>query len=502
MNSPLLAGVFGAWAAAEVALGLFFLQAYAARRREFEYLLFGLVCFSLVVVDAGFALSFAQHDLSKWPLATGIAHAGGFVASAINVHFVLLFAGPRRARKYVPVVYVGAAVFVLAIVTGQFWEPGSIHFRMVRSFGFTLAQVGAQPTLLGLSAYAFNMLQNALSVGLLVRAYRNGRREVIGGLFGFTVVVACTVSDMLTVLGAVAMPSLLPYGLLVYGFGIADTLLVRYRRAAEELEITATELRSATEELTNSYLELSVVQEELFRKRQLASVGELAASIAHEVRNPLAIIKNAGASLRRQNIGEKDRNTLFQIIEEEITRLNNLVSELLRYARPVNVRRADISIAELVRGFSETLGDRYPLALHVAAEPEVETVWADPSLLRLALTNVLDNARLAMPDGGTISIEARKEQQAGHSGVLIQITDTGGGMDSNTLRRAMDPFFSTRPSGTGLGLPIAGRIVEAHGGRVEVTSVHGEGTTVSLFIPSRRPDQRASEPRLSPVPRS
>jgi signal transduction histidine kinase len=178
------------------------------------------------------------------------------------------------------------------------------------------------------------------------------------------------------------------------------------------------------------------------------------------------------------------------------------VSELLRYARPVNVRRADLSVAELVRGFSETLGDSYPIALHVAAEPEVETVWADLALLRLALTNVLDNARLAMPEGGTISIEARKEHQAGNSGVLIQITDTGGGMEPSTLRRAMDPFFSTRPSGTGLGLPIAGRIVEAHGGKVEVTSVHGEGTTVSLFIPSRRADQRTSEPRLpSPIPR-
>jgi signal transduction histidine kinase len=349
-------------------------------------------------------------------------------------------------------------------------------------------------------AYATSMLQNGTSVVLLVRAYRAGRREVIGGLFGLSVVFLCTASDVLTLMGVISMPSLMPYGLLVYGFGIADTLLVRYRRAAEELEVTATELRSATEELTSSYLELSVVQEELFRKRQLASVGELAASIAHEVRNPLAIIKNAGASLRRQSIGEQDKKQLFEIIEEEITRLNNLVSELLRYARPVNVRREDISLTEFVRSVGDALGDRYPIVLHVASLPEVETVWADASLLRLALTNVLDNARLAMPGGGTISIEARREEIAGASGVLIQVTDTGGGMDSKTLRRAMDPFFSTRPSGTGLGLPIAGRIVEAHGGRVEVTSVAGEGTTVSLFIPARKPDQRSSEPRLSPVP--
>jgi signal transduction histidine kinase len=501
MNSPLLAGVFGAWAASEVALGLFFFQAYAARRREFEYFLFGLVCFALTVIDAGFAFSFSLHDLEFWPVATGVAHVGGFIASALNFHFVVLFVGPARLKKYVPYVYGVSLVASLVVVTGAFWQPHSVHAIVVRRFGLFVEQASASPTLIGLAAYSTSLLQDGWAVALLVRAYRNGRKEVTGGLFGLSVVIGCAASDVLTVMGIMNMPSLLPYGLLIYGFGVADTLLVRYRRAAEELEVTATELRSATEELTNSYLELSNVQEELFRKRQLASVGELAGAIAHEVRNPLAIIKNAGASLRRRNIGEDDKSTLFQIIEEEITRLNNLVSELLRYARPVNIRRGDIALPELVRGFSETLGESYPIALEIAAEPDVETVWADPSLLRLALSNVLDNARLAMPEGGTISVAAHRERLAGSSGVMIQITDTGGGMDSQTLRRAMDPFFSTRPSGTGLGLPIAGRIVEAHGGRVEVTSRHGEGTTVSLFIPAKRLDQRTSEPRMSPVPR-
>ena len=288
---------------------------------------------------------------------------------------------------------------------------------------------------------------------------------------------------------------LFPYGFLIYGFGVADTLLVRYRRAAQELEVTANELRNATEELTNSYLELSVVQEELFRKRQLASVGELAASIAHEVRNPLAVIANAAASLKRTSIGVADRNTLFGIIEEEITRLNNIVTELVRYARPMNVRREEVALGDVVKGIGEGLGaEQYTLNLEVASEPDVETVWADPSLLRLAVKNLIDNARQAMPSGGAIVVTAAKDRIDEAAGVRIEVADTGQGMDSRTLRRAMDPFFSTRPSGTGLGLPIAGRIVEAHGGRVDVHSRVGEGTTGRAASSRQAPDERPSDP--------
>jgi signal transduction histidine kinase len=290
------------------------------------------------------------------------------------------------------------------------------------------------------------------------------------------------------------MPAIIPYGFLIYGFGVADTLLVRYRRAADEVEVTANELRQATEALTNSYLELSIVQEELFRKKQLASVGELAASIAHEVRNPLAIIANAAANLKRPSLGAADRSTVIGIVEEEIIRLNNLVTELLRFARPMNVRREDVSLAEVLKGLGEHLGEAHTIEARVPDEPGVGTVWADANLLRLAMQNVVDNARQAMPGGGTVVVTARRDHVSGQAGAVIEVSDEGPGMDSQTLRRAMDPFFSTRPSGTGLGLPIVARIAEAHGGRVEVKSRAGEGTTVVLFIPEKRPDQRTSEP--------
>ena len=200
----------------------------------------------------------------------------------------------------------------------------------------------------------------------------------------------------------------------------------------------------------------------------------------------MQIIRSAGANLKRPGLGPEDRNTLFQIIEEEITRLNKIVTELLRYARPVDVHREDIAIADFLGSFRDNLDPAYKLEIDVANRPDVEKVWADAALLKLAIQNLIDNCRQAMPDGGVIALRAVPARAVDVPGVRIEVSDNGQGMDSHTLHRAMDPFFTTRPSGTGLGLPITGRIIEAHGGEVDVRSRPGEGTTVSLFIPAKR----------------
>jgi signal transduction histidine kinase len=498
MNAPLVAGLFGAWAAVQLAVGAFFLQAYTARRRELEYLLFGLLCFGMAITDAGFTAAAVIHGEGHWATVMKIVHTGAIVSTALNVHFVMQFVAPHHVRRAVTLSYSLAAAYVVILLAGAWWVPGTEHLGRTTAMGVEFVQMIAQPTLVAQSGYGALIVADAWMLGALFVAYRRGRRDVRGALLGLLVVILCAFNDLLTIKWQLGTPPLFPYGFLIYGFGVADTLLVRYHRAAQQLEVTARELRHATDELTSSYLELSVVQEELFRKRQLASVGELAASIAHEVRNPLAVIKNAAANLKRPSLGPDDRNTLFQIIEEEITRLNKIVTELLRYARPVNVHREDIVLADMLKGFAESLDPAYKLEVDISEDPDVDTVWADATLLRLAIQNLVDNCRQAMPNGGTIAIAATSARAAGVPGVRIEVSDTGHGMDSHTLHRALDPFFTTRPSGTGLGLPITGRIVEAHGGEVDVRSRAGEGTTVSLFIPAKRV-AGSSDPRGLPA---
>ncbi len=486
MNAPVVAGIFAAWSAVQLTVGAFFLQAYTARRRELEYLLFGNVCFGMSVTDAGLSWAAALHGSVHWELAMKVVHAGAIAATAANVHFVFQFVGPKQVRRWVPVAYGLAGAYILVSVLGGWWLPETTHVARGTRLGFEIVQVMAQPSLLAQSGYLALVVADVAAFIALWLAYRRGRRDVRGALLGIAVVIGCGINDLVNIALQSGTPPLFPYGFLIYGFGVADTLLVRYHRAAQQLEVTARELRHATEELTSSYLELSVVQEELFRKRQLASVGELAASIAHEVRNPLAVIVNAAANLKRPSLGADDRNTLFQIIEEEITRLNKIVTELLRYARPVNVHREDIALREFLRGFGDGLDPAYTLAVDVGQGPEGDTVWADASLLKLAIQNLIDNCRQALPGGGTIALRAVSARALDVPGIRIEVSDSGQGMDSHTLHRAMDPFFTTRPSGTGLGLPITGRIIEAHGGEVDVRSRAGEGTTVSLFIPAKR----------------
>jgi signal transduction histidine kinase len=296
------------------------------------------------------------------------------------------------------------------------------------------------------------------------------------------------VNDVLLLTGVVTHTVFLhPHGSLVYAFGVALTLLLRYRLAAGALAETESSLRERTEELRHSHAELRLVQDELVTKQQLAAVGELAAAIAHEVRNPLAVIVNAVAGLRRVGLGEGDRTMLLDIVEEEAARLNHLVTDLLRFARPVNVQRSATSLAELARR-SEVLKRQPGVELVIDEAPAARTVLVDPGLFRLVFDNLIDNACQAMSGGGRLDVIVRPEEVDAEPCVRIVLRDSGDGMDATVLARAQNPFFTTRPSGTGLGLPIVQRIVEGHGGRLILESQPGRGTTVTLFVPEQGPN--------------
>ena len=257
--------------------------------------------------------------------------------------------------------------------------------------------------------------------------------------------------------------------MLAFVVGIAATISTRYASVAGELDRRTTELRTRTRELRRSYEDLRAAQEELVKKEQLAVVGELAAVIAHEVRNPLAIIANAVAGLRKQAISREDHETLLAILDEETSRLNRLVTDLLRYARPVNVQRQQFMLRRSAR--ARARASRRPRsgrskssscvdAADVGASGATRTSCARSS------TTSIDNAVQAMGGGGTLTVRMRSDTKEGVDGVAVDIIDTGEGMDTQVRSRARDPFFTTRPSGTGLGLAIVDRIVDAHGGQL------------------------------------
>ncbi|NOY92729.1 MAG: hypothetical protein GXP55_16185 [Deltaproteobacteria bacterium] len=266
--------------------------------------------------------------------------------------------------------------------------------------------------------------------------------------------------------------------------GVSYVLLRRLVRTGDKLT-------QRTRDLRQSYAELRLAQEALVHKEQLAAVGELSAVIAHEVRNPLAVLKNATSALRRPDLPEQGAVTLLGILDEETDRLNRLVNDLLAYAKPLELQAAPVNLAalltralELARG-APALGEGVELLLHLEAGPR--EFFGDSNLLERALANVVDNALDAMDGNGELAISAeRAELPGGEPAVKLVFADSGEGMDTLVRKRAVDPFFTTRPSGTGLGLAIVDRVIRAHGGDMQIRSRQEHGTQVEMLLPLQR----------------
>ena len=176
-------------------------------------------------------------------------------------------------------------------------------------------------------------------------------------------------------------------------------------------------------------------------------------------------------------------------VDEEAGRLNRLVTDLLRFARPVSVKRSPVSLVELANRCRSGVGDAFEIRVELASDPGVQVVDADPNLFRLVFDNLVSNACQSMGERGIVEIRIDRAELLGQEAARIEISDKGHGMEPQVLERALDPFFTTRPSGTGLGLPIVHRIIEAHGGELLIDSLEGEGTRVVIIVPVHAPPE-------------
>lgn len=474
MNGGLLAGALGAWAIAYCTIGLFFMVAHLWSRREGEFLLFGLFVLSLSVLNAGSALIVHPDAPAYGLLGNRLTLTGALTALAFQLHLALRYSG--RARTWnVTVSYVLAALLMVWSWAVDLPDGDQGSAMLLR----------AEPGL-RLSFSAAVIVGVLAAVLLMLDAFRSGKREAIL-LLGAAAVVGAAAGHDLTLsftLDRRADETLSPYLLWIYVIGVAAMLLHSYRGTQGRLAETTSSLRARTEELRRSHAELEKVQSELVRKEQLAAVGELAASIAHEVRNPLAVIVNANAGLRRSTLSEDERETLLSIIEEETDRLNRIVGDLLRFARPVAARRSAVSVADLCDDVRRNGPAGYHITVDISDDPALEILWVDPGLFRVVLDNLVSNACQAMRPGGTVVVAVRRDLLSdGGEAIAFDVADSGHGMDPPVLQRATHPFFTTRPSGTGLGLPIVQRIVEAHGGELSLSSRPSAGTTATVRVP-------------------
>lgn len=231
-------------------------------------------------------------------------------------------------------------------------------------------------------------------------------------------------------------------------------------------------------------LERNAVEERLTRAEHLAQIGQLAATLAHEIKNPLAGISGA-IQIIRDDLGPNDpHHPIIGEILAQIHRLDATVKDLLFYARPAPPRATDFHLGETVRRVLMILSEEPSLhELEVRTDPGAPEarIHADDGQIEQVLINLLINAAHASPPGGTINVAVSHDDDR----VVLVVRDRGRGMTPEVKRRAFEPFFTTKAKGTGLGLSICRRIVEAHGGKITLESAVGRGTTVFVEFPHR-----------------
>ena len=248
------------------------------------------------------------------------------------------------------------------------------------------------------------------------------------------------------------------------------------------------ELSSTFNHMTVRLGQLHHLEAQLRRRDRLHALGEVAMGLAHEIRNPLGIIKTATQLLhRRADLGDNDKRHLEYVVSE-VTRINDLITEFLDFAKPsapVRCVQPARPLVEDILGFCKPELESHRVEARIDDQAPGATLYADARQLKQACLNLIINAIDAMPDGGHLTVGIAQEDDY----TVISITDTGEGIAPDMMERIFTPFVTTKASGTGLGLAKVFSIMDSHDGRIECVSDKGAGATFNLYIPAHGGDE-------------
>ncbi|MDC4223334.1 MAG: ATP-binding protein [Candidatus Manganitrophus sp.] len=306
------------------------------------------------------------------------------------------------------------------------------------------------------------------------------------------------------------------------GIGLSFFLSVKYTQPIDEVVQAAKKIASGDlsktlpeqrhdeiGELTKSFNEMvdklrrqRELEERLRQAEQLSALGQMASGIAHEIRNPLNLINLSIDHLKAQfpnwdTVKQKEAEEIISNVKVEIYRLNQMIENFLNYGKPLRLHFAEVCIdallQEVLRLARHKAGEQ-KIEFILDADPSVPKVTADPEQLKTCMINIILNAIQAMPHGGRLEIQLRADPSMQHvvdgepsrGSVVLTFQDTGVGIDEEDLAMIFEPYFTTKKLGIGLGLAITKRIIQVHGGNIDVQSELEQGTRVTIHLPVQR----------------
>jgi signal transduction histidine kinase len=290
-------------------------------------------------------------------------------------------------------------------------------------------------------------------------------------------------------------PALLQYDLSPAGFAELGIRIMFFFLAAMLVNRFAQESRRQTrlyhdlaEQLAETNRQLKKAQAEARRSERLAALGQLSAGLAHEIRNPLGVIKGSAEMLTQKLEGANElARELADYISTEVNRLSALVTQFLSFARPLHASLQPASVTDLLDRVLKSVSDHWkgkPVQIERMYAPNIPPVPLDESLCEQAFINLVQNAHEAMEErGGKLHVEVARNRQYDQDGVMVLISDTGPGVPEPMREEIFNPFVTTKKTGVGLGLSIVSQIVDGHHGSIRVENVPGGGASFTIFFP-------------------
>lgn len=419
---------------------------------------FSLTCAcGALYAAANATLATSSFELSRWGVRFGLFFA------ALHGASWFVYVARREGRKLFPYerCFVGGCIAwaLLSLVPNVLYHSDERWIHEVPSLG--IHYIDARSTALGEVALAFFGCGMAVLVGRSLRRVRTASGTERAEAVGLVALALTGVNDALVTSDVISSPYLLDLGYLALVVAVGGALARRFVDNAKQLEIT---------------------QAELIEREKLAALGEMSAVVAHEVRNPVAIIFNAAASLRKH---PDQRDQLLCIVEEEAGRLKQMVTDLLDFARPTSLHLVQEPLAPIIESALDAVRRANPSAtteISVSIEEGVPDLQCDVQLMRQAIVNLVSNALQSPERTGPVRITVGMMSR---DRIRLTVIDDGAGVANDIADRIFRPFFTTRATGTGLGLAVVQRIVNAHGGEVGQRATPGGGATFEVQLPIR-----------------